>query len=65
MLTAMNSTPFRPASIMRFDRVDPAAADADDFDDGDVVLGGSGHVDPPGHNTRSAPAGWLSIAVKS
>ena len=35
-------------------RVDASAADADDLDDGDVVLRSSGHVDPPGYNTRSA-----------
>jgi len=40
---AMNSTPFKPASIIRFDGIDPTASDAHDLDDGYVILGWPGH----------------------
>ena len=50
VLTAMNSTPFSPASIMRLTALHAAAADADDLDHGEVVLRGAGH----GRNLRDA-----------
>ena len=45
VLTAMNSTPFEPGVDHAVDGVDAAAADADDLDDGEVVLGCAGHGD--------------------
>ena len=43
VLTAMNSTPLRPASIIRLTALHAAAADADDLDDRQVVLRVAGH----------------------
>ena len=43
VLTAMNSTPFSPASIMRLTALHATAADADDLDDREVVLRIAGH----------------------
>ncbi len=43
VLTAMNSTPFRPGIDHAVDGIDAAAADADDLDDGEIVLRSADH----------------------
>ena len=60
VLTAMNSTPLSPASIMRLTALHTAAADADDLDHREVVLRLAQHVDA----SFARPADLVRLIVR-